>query len=125
MTEENQAIVIDNGTIMIKAGFGGDSAPRAVFPNIVKRARHQGVLVGMVQKDAYVGDECWAPRGVFKLHFPIERGIIVSWDDIEKIWHHTFYNEMRILPEEHSVLLTEHILNPKTNREHMTEIMFE
>jgi len=60
-----------------------------------------------------------------KLTYPIQHGLITSWDDMEEIWIHTFYNELRISPEEHSLILTETPLNPKANREKMTQIMFE
>ncbi|OPJ83122.1 hypothetical protein AV530_010532 [Patagioenas fasciata monilis] len=79
--EETTALVCDNGSGLVKAGFAGDDAPRAVFPSIVGRPRHQGVMVGMGQKDSYVGDEAQSKR--------------------------------------------EAPLNPKANREKMTQIMFE
>jgi len=65
-------------------------------------------------------------RGILNLQYPIAAGIVESWEDMEEVWHHTFYNELRVAPEEClGVLLTEAPRNPKANREKMVTIMFE
>lgn len=125
MEEEVTAVVIDNGSGMCKSGFAGDDAPRAVFSTIVGRPKMPGIMVGLDQKEVYVGDEAQLKRGVLKIEQPIEHGIVKNWDDMEKVWHHTLYSELRVSPEEHPILMTEAPLNPKQNRERMTQIMFE
>ncbi|KAJ6252883.1 actin [Anaeramoeba flamelloides] len=126
MCENNKkAVVIDNGAFSTKAGFAGDDAPRAVFPSIVGRPRHVGVMVGMGLNDFYVGEIPQSKRGILKLKSPIEDGIVTDWEALEKIWHYTFYQGLEVHPEEQTVLLSEHPFNKQSSREKMTEIMFE
>jgi len=123
--EGDTAIVIDNGSGNMKAGLAGDDAPRAIFPAVVGVPKYDETMVGMGHKETLVGDEAQGMRGVLVLKYPIEHGIVNNWDHMEKIWQHTFTSELRVNAEEHPVMLTEAPANPKTNREKMTQIMFE
>lgn len=123
--EQNPPVIIVCDSDMIYAGIAGDDAPRATFPAIVGRPKMPGIRVGMDNKDTYVGEEAKAKQGVLSLKYPIEHGIIVNWDNMENILHHVFYNELRVMPEEHSVFISEAPMNPKQNREKMTQILFE
>ncbi|KAF8077578.1 actin 1 [Lyophyllum atratum] len=122
--DELAPIVIDNGSGICKAGC--DDAHRVCIPSFLGRplSRRQGLLPGMGQREFYVGAEAQAKRGILNLRYPIEHGVIIDWDGMEKIWEHIF-DQLHVSPEERPVLLTESPLNPRANREKMFEVMFE
>ncbi|XP_041484095.1 actin-5-like [Lytechinus variegatus] len=124
--EDDSVIVVDNGSGSIKAGFAGDDAPRCVFPAMIGRPKYQRLVPhSMFTRDHFVGDEAQRMRGLLSLRYPIEHGIVTNWDDMEKIWHHTFYKELRTDPAECPVLFTDVPESTKAGREKTTQIMFE
>lgn len=145
------SVVVDNGSFMCRAGFAGEDAPRAIFRSVVGQVRQcayhieknilnfRFVSLMLVQifftasdnlfdinrKEYYVGDEAQRKRDIVMLKYPIERGIITNWNDMEKIWQHVFHNELNIFSEDFSIMLTEAPMNSMGNREKITQIMFE
>ena len=96
--------------------------PRVVLPTIVG---HQKQSDSNEANNLYIGDEAISKRDFLDLKYPIERGVIVHWDEMEKIWSHTFQNLLPIDPKDFNILLTEAPLNPRANREKIVELMFE
>lgn len=92
MVEENQTVVIDNGSDTIKAGFSGEKSPRVIFPSIISRSKTAGAFARRETNVEYIGDKTSQNRVIYNISSPIEHGIVMDWDDMEKIWHHTFYN---------------------------------
>jgi actin, other eukaryote len=110
---------------MIKAGFAGKDAPTAVFPSIIGRPMLPGILIGMDQKDRYYGNEAMSKRAYLTLKYPMKRSLVVNWDDMESLWFNVFYDELRVAPEEHPILISDSILSSKSQRELITQHMFE
>lgn len=124
MIEDQPAVVIDNGTGMIKAGIAGDEAPKAYFPTVVGYTKYER-LPGSDGKNCLIGEEAIAKKGVLTLKYPLENGIVKEWEDMEKIWRYTYFDQLKTDPEQHPVLLTEAALNPKDNKEKTLEIFFD
>ncbi|KAF9083529.1 Actin-2 [Mortierella sp. GBA35] len=121
----NQPVVIDNGSGVIKAGFAGDDQPKCFFPSFVGRPKHVRIMAGAVEGDVFIGRKAQELRGLLKIKYPIEHGIVQDWDDMERIWQYIYSDELKTLSEEHPVLLTEAPLNPMKNREMAAQIFFE
>ncbi|NXG29841.1 ACT protein, partial [Dromaius novaehollandiae] len=116
------AVVIDNGSGLIKAGVAGEKKPWIVYANVVGHPEDKAAA-GL--KDCYVGNEAQARRGILSIRYPIERGIIMSWEDMEAVWKSIYDNDLQMQTTEQPVILTEAPLNPLVNREKMTELFFE
>ena len=108
--EAFQAIVIDNGSGMLRAGFAGEPGPRVVVPNLVGRrvgeygirgrsgGRSSAIYQGgserrssengdeREERPVYVGAQALEPgrRGVLAIKYPVQNGVIKNWDDMEE-----------------------------------------
>ena len=103
-------VVIDNGSDTIKAGFAGNDFPYVLISSVSSGS------VSVNKEDIHKKDS-------LALKYPIEHGIVRNWDDMEKIWHHTFENELGVAAGDCSTLLVE--FDRKEDNMEMVEIMFE
>jgi centractin len=81
-------------------------------------------MAGAAEGDIFVGKRADELRGILTVKYPMAHGVVQDWNDMEVIWRH-IYSEMKVVAEEHPVLLTEAPLNPRKNREKAAEIFFE
>ncbi|KAL0761541.1 hypothetical protein Bca101_077691 [Brassica carinata] len=125
--DNKNVVVCDNGTGYVKCGFAGENFPTSVFPCVVGRPllRYEESLMEQQLKDIVVGETCAELRHQLDINYPVHNGIIQNWEDMEHVWDHAFYNELKINPSDCKILLTDPPLNPSKNREKMIETMFE
>ncbi len=101
-------IIMDFGADKTRVGFAG-AAPAFTFPNRVSW-NGSTALVGDAATDS--GSN------------PFVQGSPNNWTDFKEIIRHAF-GLLNANPAEQSVLITERPVNTKTNREKITQIMFE
>ena len=125
MVDAQLHCVIDNGSGYMKAGFSGEEAPKIMFPTMVGKTKVEGIYVGDEKKESIIGSEAEKKFGILDISYPIQGGVVVNWDEMERIWANTFYTELKIAPEEHNLLLTESPFITRKDREKTLEMMFE
>ena len=96
----NTPIVIDNGSGTIRAGYAGEDLPKCYFPSYVGRPKHTRVLAGGLEGDTFIGNRAQELRGLLKLRWPLEHGIVTDWEDMERIWQFVYGEELKVLSEE-------------------------
>lgn len=96
----NAPIVLDNGSGTIRAGFAGEDLPKCYFPSFVGRPKHLRVLAGALEGDVFIGQKAQELRGLLKIRYPLEHGIVTDWDDMERIWQYVYTEELKTLSED-------------------------
>uniref|UniRef100_A0A2A4JQM4 Actin n=1 Tax=Heliothis virescens TaxID=7102 RepID=A0A2A4JQM4_HELVI len=99
-------VVIDNGSFNIKAGFACDNHPVSIFRTVVGRPKFLKGTYGKTPYEVYVGDDAVARRHELDLNYPVVKGRITHWDNMERVWHHIYYRELKAAPEDRAVLLS-------------------
>ena len=128
---DKQAVVIDNGTGFTKMGYAGNLDPDFVIPTAIADLDKKSTLSVSNKNDEYnyyIGEEAINQAKTSKKHtltYPMQDGIIESWDLMEKYWHQSLYDYLKCDPQEHNFVLTEPPMNPPENRENIAEIFFE
>ena len=128
---DKQAVVIDNGTGYTKMGYAGNLDPDFVIPTAIADLDKKSTLSVSTKNDEYnyyIGDHAINKAKESKNHkltYPMQNGIIESWDLMEKYWHQSIYDYLKCDPQEHNFVLTEPPMNPPENRENIAEIFFE
>ena len=123
--EMKKAVIFDNGSGIFKAGLGEDDAPKVTFPTIVGKPSNPNMMVGMDQKDLYIGPEANQKRASLEILHPIKRGLIDNMEYMEKIWQYTYESELIVDAKEHPVFLTEPPKNDPKKREQTMQLFFE
>ena len=125
-------IIIDIGSGTVKVGFSGEENPKLVFNNYFGESKYKKVLHTYDKESAnineqYIGDDCDKYLGLIKLRYPVNRGSFEKDEDILTLFNHIFLklglNSQEI--KEHPILITEPILNPKSNREKISQILLD
>ena len=96
----NAPIVLDNGSGTIRAGFAGQDLPKCYFPSFVGRPKHIRALAGALEGDVFIGPRAQELRGLLKINYPLEHGIVTDWDDMERIWQYVYSDELKTVSED-------------------------
>ncbi|XP_007947955.1 actin-related protein T1-like [Orycteropus afer afer] len=124
-TLDTPAVIFDSGSGLIKTGLSGQIGPYHIISSVVGHPKFKFFPEGDDQRKYFVGEEALQECDLLYLDYPIKRGLILEWDNMEKILQYLFEKELCVKSSDHPVLMTESPLNPREIREKTAEVMFE
>ena len=85
MPANKTALVVDNGSDTIKAGFAKEEAPHSVFFTVLGQTKQSKQLEVLDRPDPHIGDEAKAKKDVLDLTYPIKNSIITDFEAMEEV----------------------------------------
>ncbi|XP_073957622.1 actin-like isoform X1 [Choristoneura fumiferana] len=125
MSSDKPAVIIDNGSFSIKAGFACDNHPVAMFRTAVGRPNYLHGSYGKEPYDVFIGDEAFARAEDLEISLPVVNGRVVHWDNMERILHHILYKELKVAPEDRAIMLACACTTPLSEKLKFCEVIFE
>ncbi|CAK8696029.1 unnamed protein product [Clavelina lepadiformis] len=122
---QGKAVVMDIGSGFCKAGLSYDDVPSVVFPTLLGRASDASAIPGVSKDAIFVGNDVMLRRGALTLSRPVQRGVVIDWDDWRNTVDHILNMELKLDKDDISAVFPESPLSTRAAREKTTEIMFE
>ena len=85
MSVNKSALVVDNGSDTIKAGFAKEETPHSVFFTVLGQTKQAKQLEVLDRPDPHIGDEAKGKKDILDLTYPIKNSIITDFEAIEEV----------------------------------------
>lgn len=123
-SQDLSAVVLEVGSLNVRAGYAGDDSPRFIIPSAV--GRHEGSMEVEERTKYIVGDLALGMNRNNMVIQPVYRqGTILDFEDYEGLMRSLLINEMRFNFEDYSFLLSEDNIHNKNQRQRIAEIFFD
>ncbi|RNF22555.1 actin-like protein [Trypanosoma conorhini] len=123
--ERVPVVILDTGSHSLRAGYADERGPRLDIPALVGHPRNRGVAMAAGMNEYEIGEEALVKRGMLTVGSPIENGLVVNWEHMEKLWSHVMFSEMRVTPESHCFVVPQPVNTPAGQKEKTLELMME
>ncbi|KEG13618.1 actin-like protein [Trypanosoma grayi] len=117
--------ILDAGSHRLRAGYADEEGPRLDIPALVGQPRNRGVAMAAGMNEYETGEEALVKRGMLTVGSPIKDGLVVNWENMEKLWGHVMFSELRVTPESHCFVVPQPVNTPAAQKEKTLELMME
>lgn len=120
----SEVVVIDIGSGYTKAGLSKNELPSATFPTII--AKRKNNIPSFEKKNIWKGNEVYYVKDIpLQVKHLIDEKRLFDFDDFEEFFNYTFYDQLKIAPEERAFLLSDIKGHNMEFRERTAQKLFE